>query len=307
MGILVLFAVALGLLIFLGALAIAHTLMHPPRKTMAVALARQLAVDPADIGCDFVEHTFALSDGAESPGWVVEGADHDGPLVVFTHGWADSRYGALTWLPVLLPLAARLVVYDMRGHGDSTAALSRLGPPEARDLLAVADQASALEPADIAARRPLILWGHSMGAGVSLAAAALDAEQGVARVAAVVADGVSRTLQVPVCNLVKTHRLPARPLVDLAMLLIALRLGRDEHRSDRTRAAAALRCPLLVLHGDADPICPVAGARAVAQAAPNGRLELFKDAGHGDLAERDPERYRALVRELLGRIGAATA
>jgi len=293
LGILILLSAALATIFFVGAALIAHTLLHPPRKTFAVALARLLPTDPQALGLAFTERRFRLPDGLWSDGWVIQGANAAGPNVIFTHGWADSRFGALTWVPKIAPSAARIVVYDLRAHGDSPAATCQLGTAEAEDLLALIDQSD--DPPGRGGDREVVLWGHSLGAATAITAAALDAKRGTRRVAAVVADGVCRTLTEPVAALLRSRRLPAFALVPLARLALAARLGSGVLRDGLVTDAAALRCPLLLLHGGADPICPVTSARRIAVAAGNGHFEIFEGARHGDLADVDPQRYRDVI------------
>lgn len=63
---------------------------------------------------------------------------------------------------------------------------------------------------------------------------------------------------------------------------------------------AAVRCPVLVLAGEQDPVCPLADAREIAQAipAPWGRLLAFADAGHGTYRDQ-PEAAFAALREFI--------
>jgi pimeloyl-ACP methyl ester carboxylesterase len=49
---------------------------------------------------------------------------------------------------------------------------------------------------------------------------------------------------------------------------------------DRTGALARLRVPVLVVHGDADPLVPVDGGRATARAIPGARLLIVPGMGH---------------------------
>ncbi|MEA2440635.1 MAG: hypothetical protein QOH76_2059 [Thermoleophilaceae bacterium] len=65
---------------------------------------------------------------------------------------------------------------------------------------------------------------------------------------------------------------------------------------DRTPALRSLDVPALVVHGEADPLVPVAGGRATAAAIPGAELWVVPGMGH-DLP-------RALWPELIGRIGA---
>ncbi len=68
---------------------------------------------------------------------------------------------------------------------------------------------------------------------------------------------------------------------------------------------AAVRCPVLVMAGDLDPVCPLADAQDItaAIAPPWVRLARFAGAGHG--AWRDePEAAFALLREFIGEASA---
>jgi len=63
---------------------------------------------------------------------------------------------------------------------------------------------------------------------------------------------------------------------------------------------AAVQCPVLVLAGDQDPVCPLADAQDIAAAipAPWGRLVRFANAGHGSYRD-EPEATFALLREFI--------
>ncbi|MBS2961658.1 alpha/beta fold hydrolase [Actinocrinis puniceicyclus] len=53
---------------------------------------------------------------------------------------------------------------------------------------------------------------------------------------------------------------------------------------DRTEALGALKLPVLVMHGDQDPLVDVSGGRATAAAVPGAELRIFPGMGH-DLPE----------------------
>jgi pimeloyl-ACP methyl ester carboxylesterase len=78
---------------------------------------------------------------------------------------------------------------------------------------------------------------------------------------------------------------PERTIDELIRATEALR-----DRRDSTDLAAHFQGPLWVMVGDQDPFLPVDEARAIAAAAPNGRLEVFEGVGHFPNAER-PERF----------------
>lgn len=85
-----------------------------------------------------------------------------GPAVVMLHGLAVGNMAS--WFsPVALPLSScrKVVLYDQRGHGDSSFASSGFDlDSQAQDLQAVMDHHGLQEPVD--------LVGHSMGALIAL-------------------------------------------------------------------------------------------------------------------------------------------
>ena len=59
---------------------------------------------------------------------------------------------------------------------------------------------------------------------------------------------------------------------------------------DNTEMLRALDIPVLVLHGTADPVVPVANGRFIAQTAPNARASFWEGAKHGLFLE-DRDRF----------------
>ena len=99
--------------------------------------------------------TVHTADGAQLAVWDIEGASPDAPVVVLPHCWGCSHE---IWLPVTRRLheqGYRVVLYDQRGHGEST----RGTAPLTIDTLAD-DCALVLQATDA---RDAVLAGHSMG------------------------------------------------------------------------------------------------------------------------------------------------
>jgi pimeloyl-ACP methyl ester carboxylesterase len=236
--------------------------------------------------------------GATCPVWDITGDDPRGPVIVFSHGWGDSRIGALSRVQALAPHASRLIAWDMPGHGDATGACS-LGIREADALRALLAQ---LTPAPEVPQR-VVLYGWSLGAGVSIAAAkALGSAETLKsgmespnpssdpgpQVVGVIAESPYRDAPTPARSVLETQGLPLRANLVPALWCIGLDAGagnvltRRDPRFDRAALAQSLRersIPLLVLHGDADPISPLADARAISDAG-GGTLEVVAGAGH---------------------------
>ncbi|MCC7145050.1 MAG: alpha/beta hydrolase [Phycisphaeraceae bacterium] len=286
----------------LWTLGLYYRLTHPYRRTTGWALANDLPTDPGDLGLAYREVQFQLPDGHAAPGWLIAGKDATGPVLVVSHGWGDSRYGLLPRLPLWADLFSSVLLYDLRGHGDSDARASFAGPPEVEDLKAILGQLGE----HLKESGPVVLMGLSMGATISLMAAAQDG--GAAGPAALIAEGIYRYRLAPVAAYLRRRRWPTFPFLKLIGCYLRLRPGRFS-LTDRLPFAEKLRCPALFLHGRLDPICPVADALAMAEAA--GRrwaqsgVVIFADAGHLDLAELDPDSYAAALRDFLGKVKRA--
>ncbi|MEW9547566.1 alpha/beta fold hydrolase [Nonomuraea sp. NPDC050783] len=76
-------------------------------------------------------------------------------------------------------------------------------------------------------------------------------------------------------------------------------------RPDSSETLAALKVPLLVVVGEEDELTPPAEAKAMAEAAPAGRLEVIPKAGHLSAVEQ-PEAFNTAVADFLRtELGAA--
>lgn len=291
MGLLILLSAGLAVLVIAGTFCVVRGMLHPPRRTYAFTLARKLPSDPVELGLIGTETTFNFRDGTRSPAWIFEGRAPDGPVIIITHGWSSGRYPSLNRAALVTRFASRVVLYDMRGHGDSTAPCCRMGTTEVEDLLAIMDQVAEKD-------RPVVLYGSSMGAGISIAAAARGQDQ---RIAAVIAEGPYRFLLTPLIAQMKRRKFPTFPFAKLAWWHVRFWLGGfDDY--DRAGLAARLRCPLLVLHGEKDDVCDITTSREIASAAADAAFVEIPEAHHSDLAWVDEARYLDAVAALMTRI-----
>jgi uncharacterized protein len=309
MGLLLLLFIAIVLLWLLAAAGLVYALSHPKRKTFAVALAKGDPTDPADLELDAQEVTFTLTDGSRSPGWVIQGNDAQGPTVVIVHGYGDSRYGSLTRAPLVVPTAKRVVVFDLPGQGESESRRGYGGLREPDDVLAVVGQ---LEKQD--AQR-VVLLGVSMGAGITIAAAAKATKETVSDtvldtdtvsdirggIVGVIAEGPYRHWDEPLHNVFRKHRYPRWPIIPLAGLWLGL-TARGFRDFDRAGYASKLTCPLLVIHGSEDTLCPITSAREIAEAAAVGEFIEIDGGGHDDLSCNHEQAYRDAVGDFLKRL-----
>ena len=125
---LVAFGAACLVLLFVGVtIATMRLLTRPPRRTYATALASGRPGDPSELPAPSSHPTHTWSwkqwtlraQGIDLPVWEVEGLAATAPTIILTHGWGDSRVGALARISSLAPIASRLIAWDMPGHGDA--------------------------------------------------------------------------------------------------------------------------------------------------------------------------------------------
>lgn len=279
------------LLLYLGlCLVLGYALLHPPRVAAGTAVARGWYLDPADAGFDFDEWTLETADGLRLPVWDVRNPQQPGgPIVIFSHCWGGSRRESLQRIGFVFDRASRVILWDMRGHGEA-GGTSRLGTIEVDDLLALMRRLDG--------STPLILYGYSMGAGVSICAAACGDMSD--RVIGLIADGPYRWTREPVHAMLVYNGLPSFPILNTVHRALCVMIPRLRG-SERAQFAARLRCPLLVLHGTDDPVCPLNSALEVAEAAPVSEFVIIPAGGHLNLHQTDAHRYHATVDDFIRR------
>jgi non-heme chloroperoxidase len=266
-------------------------------------------------------------DGSLLAVWDIEGAAPDAPAVVLPHCWGCSHE---IWLPVTRRLheqGYRVVLYDQRGHGEST----RGTAPLSIDTLAH-DLALVLEAADV---RDAVLAGHSMG-GITIMSLATHrpdvlrerarATVLVSTAAKTIGDASARRAQV-------AGGFIASPVVTRAMntrnghLLVRGVFGTDPVRShmvltrdlfagcdgpvrgeflvslatmDLLDGIATIDVPTTVMVGTRDTLTLPKKADQIVATVPGARLITLKDRGHM-LPLEDPDAVTdEIVRAIKG-------
>jgi pimeloyl-[acyl-carrier protein] methyl ester esterase len=248
-------------------------------------------------------------------------ATGSGPDLLAVHGWSRSGLDFASLAAGLAP-GHRVVRPDLRGHGRSSPGRFSL------DALA-ADLAAVAEAHDLA---DAVLLGWSLGAQVALHA--LERHLDLAgRVAGLVLVGATPRFTtgddwphgLPARAIerlaLQVRRQPGRAYrrflddcfapgeLDEAGQagLAPLRAAPPPHAgcalagldllsaTDLRRQLSRLEVPTLVIHGEADAICPVGAGRALAAAIPGARLLTWPGVGHAPFLGR-PAEVAAAVR-----------
>ncbi|MFY9327905.1 MAG: alpha/beta fold hydrolase [Georgfuchsia sp.] len=242
----------------------------------------------------------------------------DGPNLTLVHGWGLGS-GALGNIAQALGEHFTVNRVDLPGYGDSP-------PLEADTIEAVADELAATLPPRA------MLCGWSLGAMACLVCAARYPRL-VARLVLVGAtasfvtregwtdamptmqlDEFRNALVSDSAQLLKRfasqiHQGATQPLVaqrylrgddtptaNDAALLASLDLLAQ---SDLRPLLDTVRQPVLLVHGDADPLMPLAAAERLMMALPAARLEVFGGSAHAPFAS-DPARFVDSVRRFAG-------
>lgn len=274
-------ATGLGALVYLS---LRH--LRPPRFWPREAL-------PED---DFqpVDVSFPSSDGVLLHGWFLP-ATGAADLIVLCHGYAMSRLETQELAQALNARGHHVLLFDFRAHGRSEGRFTSLGYHEVHDLLGAVAYLKT-RPEYTPGR--LGVLGLSMGAVTAILAAArcpaiaaVVADSSFAALDHIVAQGVQQTLRLPITAL-------ARCVVRLGELAIGLRAAAVRPLDAVAQIAPR---PLLIIHGGADRLVPVAEAQALYAAAGEPR-ELWTVPGADHVQGRfvAPEAYLARVDEFFG-------
>lgn len=289
LGLALLLTAALTIVVAWGAFVIAWDAMHPPRKGFAWALATGRPGSPDALGLSAEETSLPGLDGVPCPAWRVQGAGGDrAPILLMLHGWGRSRWDSLARLQPLLPIVREAWLPDLPAHGEHDGNRSWVGVREPDAALAML--------AEIAARNagaPMVMMGHSLGAGVAIRAAARA--HGLP-VMGVIALAPYRDLASPIPGRMHMQGLPAQPFTALSLLLLRAAGCMD---APLERDSASLRVPLLVIACEGDPISPASDAERIAAASSHATLLVLPGDRHDEPGQADPARFNETLRAFV--------
>lgn len=244
------------------------------------------------------------------------GVTGDGPALILLHGVGAK--GDL-WADAIKTLQDRFTIYafDLRGHGASTSNGSMTIDDMARDLDAT------IEALDIG---PYHLVGSSLGASVAVKLAATRPEA----VKSLVVSGVGLAPDAVLTDEIYGIReavhyladedfayqvaeallIPDAPQESIDGLRDGILAQTKQHylaaleameAADLTAFASKVSAPTLVLQGAMDELVPLARARALANALPEGSIDTLDDAGQ--IAYLDnPAAFGAALSDFLDRV-----
>lgn len=248
-------------LVFLSLLYAALCLVARLTYPRALFPAPALAAAPAEVTRLVAEGRAELwslpqPDGRVTPALFLPPAAKDGRVVVMLHGNGETMFDRLPLAEGLREGGMGALLVEYRGYG-----LAHGPPPAEVDLYDDAARAlDELEARGIGRARTAV-WGTSLGT----APAAEMARRGRA---------ASLVLVTPFTSIVALAGRIA-PFLPVRLLMA--------HRFDTLAKAGEIRCPTLVVHGDADEIVPFDMGVTVAGAIRGAELVRVPGGHHNDL------------------------
>lgn len=238
---------------------------------------------------------------------------HRRPTVILVHGWGAGRPIWQKTAALLVNAGHEVVLYDQRGHGDSTLGSDPLTIARlAGDLATVADATDAPEA---------IVVGHSGGGTAALAYAATA---GTRPAGLVLASGAAHGQETPAAELrmmgstLFTRALESRIIGRRLLTHTLARFANADDLETVRRLFAAtpaavrracfastrgmdlraslrqLECPVAVLAGSEDRVVAPALTEETARAVPNSTFELLHGVGHMSPLESPARLVRAI-------------
>ncbi len=251
-------------------------------------------------GRDFEEIEFTSRDGIALRGWWIPAktSRQTERTLIICHGIAANRSLFLPFVEVGDWLDANVLMFDLRGHGDSGGRTITLGYREKDDILAAV--AFARREKSPCAREVI-------GLGISLGAASLAEASALADppLDAVILDS-SFTSTRDMTHAVLGH-FPSSShpwLLTLGTPLADWHAGCAMMSVSPEDSIARLRSPVLFLHSRGDPLIPSDHAvRLHATARTQKRLRIFDLPGHCDAFFASKQQYRAEVTAFVSNLG----
>jgi alpha-beta hydrolase superfamily lysophospholipase len=213
-------------------------------------------------GCTEVRFPSA-GDGALLAGWFVPARPASAQGVVLCcHGMSQNREQMLHWAESLWNGGFHVLLFDFRAVGSSEGEKATGGVLEAEDVLGAVNYLASR--ADCAGLNIGAL-GFSMGGSAAILAAAEEP-----RIRAVATHAAFATLDSAIAARCKFHFGPLGPIVDWGFKQVGRKHFhvQPEHINPVRVVSSLAPRPLLVLHGEKDPIIP-----------PHNAYELYNAAG----------------------------
>ncbi len=241
------------------------------------------------------EATIPGDGGATLAAWYFANPRHERCAVVMLHGFGGSRSEIIAATPIFWGRGCDLLLYDARGHGESSPSLLTYGAHERQNLRLAIDWLAGKSGLP---RMRIGLIGWSYGAATAIQAAAE-----VYDVAFVVADSSYSSLgDIARAQAGKQFGAWAKLFVPGALLVSGLRAGFDARDVAPANAIRDVQAPVLLIHSRQDRFTPVGQSERIYAHSNKNRTRLVIpawEAEHGHSYTTNAVGYTAVVDRFL--------
>jgi pimeloyl-ACP methyl ester carboxylesterase len=266
----------------IGGVIVLYFLLSVLFTYLAQQLPRRPVSDPPDWG-RVTDTSIAGPEGSRLELWRIE---PDGPsrgVVVLAHGWGRNRDRMVRRAALFGRWGFTTVIHSARDHGRSSP----------RRLMNAVRMAEDIEAVMRWVGEPVLLYGHSAGAG----AAAVAASRHPDRVRLLFLEAGYPDTEEALLSLYRWFNRGFGLFFGPA-IVFWMNLFYRNRLKDVSPAALAhtIRAPVLLIHGENDSRFPLAFAKRLKAAFAPGQAELFvaRGAGHSE-SSSDPGYPRALA------------
>lgn len=285
----------LGVMYVGGSLFFANVLINSDTQTLANSQQRMADLHYHAADLPEPESVTIASDAVTLAAFFYDNQADGRCAVLMLHGYTSTRYGVLQYADPFWRRGCDLLVYDARGHGESSDAYHTYGYYEKFDGQAAYEwllQKTGLSTTDAG------IIGVSYGAATSLQMVPL-----IPDAAFVVADSAYQDLRtIVVYQAAEQFGKWTRPFAPGAFFITQLRANFDIDDVSPQNAVSGAGMPILLVHARADTFTPPANSEAIYAHSNPATTELhITDYGtaHARSILDDYEAYKALVDNFL--------
>lgn len=233
---------------------------------------------------------FITEDNLTIDAWYATQNKAKGSVALF-HGHLATKSAVLTEALAFYKMGYNVLLVDFRGHGNSTGDYCTIGYNEAEEVKLAYDFLVGK------GEKKIVLWGVSMGAAaITSAFDKYDMKpQGV-------------ILELPYGSLVqaveartKMMRLPAQPIASLLTFWGGIENGFNAFALKPAAYAKKISCPVLLQAGLKDNRVGMDEIDAIYSniSSPKRIKEVFVNAGHQSLLQKEPEKWLKAVNDFF--------
>jgi fermentation-respiration switch protein FrsA (DUF1100 family) len=241
---------------------------------------------PVEAGLTYKDVTLTTPDGLKLAGWYIPGQQAE--AIILVHGIDGNRSALIPHAAILAEAGYPLLLFDLRGHGQSEGSELTYGYREMLDMQAALDYLLALPKI-----KQVGALGTSLGGSVVVRAAAADP-----RVQAIVVESSFSSLAAAIDDAFEDRSIfPKWPFAPLLIALAEQRAGFKVSQVDSARDLATLSPrPVLIIHGRDDRLFPFYHAQRMYDAAEEPKeLWLIEGLGHASPVIGREAEYRERV------------